>query len=201
MKVDKCLTFFDYTAKLYLKFNLLSGTVLSTIGSLTKLGESCLPVHVFVSCCVHAYLTFRFTISYVVTEELHLNENSFTSTIPSELGALTSVKRLLLGDNTLSGAIPTELFLLTGMTVFFLNENSLTGTIPNGIGGLTTLLELSLRDNKLSGTIPSGIHENLTNLKTLFLQNNNLTGPFTCPATITNCKVSCEHDDEACRSL
>lgn len=191
---------FDATAELYLKYNSLSGTILTTIGSLTKLGES---ISLSVPICVPPSKASHISDLFVFccTEEMHLNENNFTRTIPSELGSLTSVKRFLLGANKLTGTIPTELLLLTSMTVFFLNENSLTGRIPNGIGDLTSLVSLSLRDNELTGTIPSGIHNKLTNLKTLYLQNNNLIGPFTCPVAITNCKVSCDSDDDACRVL
>ena len=51
----------------------------------------------------------------------------------------------------------------------------LTGTVPEVLGNLTNLKRLYLFDNQLTGTIPDELG-NLTNLKSLHISGNQLTG-------------------------
>ena len=53
--------------------------------------------------------------------------------IPSELGSLSNLKRLLLDHNQLTGRIPAELGGLTNLERVYLSENQLTGCIPYGL--------------------------------------------------------------------
>ena len=54
--------------------------------------------------------------------------------IPTELGSLTSLKRLYLTQNMLSGAIPAALGDLTNLRQLYLNQNMLSGAIPVALG-------------------------------------------------------------------
>ena len=107
--------------------------------------------------------------------ELDLGENGLSGTIPSELGTLLHLERLLLHGNELRGEIPPELGNLTNLTSLSLWENQLHGTIPRELGNLTNLAELSLEWNLLHGSIPPELG-NLTNLAVLWLGSNQLSG-------------------------
>jgi Leucine Rich Repeat len=78
-------------------------------------------------------------------EHLHLENNSFTGSIPVEISTLTNLKMLRLGQN-----------------------EGITGTIPMIIGEtLTSLQELNLRETGVKGSIP----ESLSQLKSLGTSN------------------------------
>lgn len=98
-------------------------------------------------------------------EHFHLNNNSFTGGIPSELGAprdgvvkLTKLIHLLLEGNQLSGSIPDSLANLTSLEIVSLSNNQLSGPIPASLNRLATvnrtLHQLLVGNNRLTGTIP-----------------------------------------------
>ena len=107
--------------------------------------------------------------------ELRLENRLLSGRIPPELGALTSLKRLVLSANKLSGSIPRQLGYMESLTVLVLSQNSLTGEIPQELGDLRNLEGLSLGSNELTGNIPPQLG-NLRDLFTLNLQFNELTG-------------------------
>ena len=84
------------------------------------------------------------------------------------------VTRLYLYDNELTGTIPASLGDLSNLTALSLYRNELTGSIPGELGGMTSLQHLYLSDNELTGTIPASLGD-LSNLTALNLGNNNLT--------------------------
>ena len=88
---------------------------------------------------------------------LHLQSNLLNGEIPSELGNLTNLTRLLLGGNQLTGEIPSQLGNLTGLIELGLRWNRLTGMIPEELGNLTNLTDLELSPNRLTGCIPAGL--------------------------------------------
>ncbi|CAB9496646.1 leucine rich repeat [Seminavis robusta] len=105
---------------------------------------------------------------------IHLNRNTLTGKIPSELGLL-AIKTLSLANNKLTGSIPQEIFNQTSLESLFLRKNDLTGTLPSEVGLLTNLQELNLNYTQISGTLPSEI--GLANqLQELFLSNTNMQG-------------------------
>jgi Leucine-rich repeat (LRR) protein len=131
---------------------------------------------------------------------LGLFSNSLTGVIPSEIGSLSNLLILRLWGNSLMGTIPSQIALLSKLHELSLNANSLTGTILKDIGLMTNLDWLDLSSNNLMGSIPSEIAL-LTNLNWLRLHDNNLMGEFTCPALIEMCRISCDTNSDACRSL
>ena len=76
--------------------------------------------------------------------------------MPSELGALISIKKLHVGNNQLSGQIPTEVGSLMRLGKLWLNELPLlSGLIPTEISLLPNLSSLNLSCSAgLSGVIP-----------------------------------------------
>lgn len=81
-------------------------------------------------------------------------DNSFSGTISTELGLMSSVSAFELNFNQLSGAIPSELGSLPNLTHFVVNGNLLTGTLSSEILGLrgpdTRLQAFSVADNPLA---------------------------------------------------
>ena len=66
--------------------------------------------------------------------ELDLGENGLSGTIPSELGTLLHLERLLLYSNELNGEIPPELGNLINLQWLSLWDNQLDGVIPTELG-------------------------------------------------------------------
>ena len=66
--------------------------------------------------------------------------NSFSGTIPSELGNLQLLNFMSLAvDPSLSGTIPTQLGRLTSLASLYLRETSLSGSLPTELSLLTGL--------------------------------------------------------------
>lgn len=102
--------------------------------------------------------------------------NNLTGHLPSEIGELTALRKLVPGNNPeLSGEIPVEIGNLQQLAVIGIGNCSLTGTIPNTIGNCSCLKSISFRENNLTGSIPGEIG-NLDSLKFLHLYDNQLTG-------------------------
>ena len=95
--------------------------------------------------------------------------NQLTS-LPAEIGQLTSLRELDLGGNQLT-SVPAEIGLLTSLVKLFLGGNQLT-SLPAEIGQLTSL-EVVPRDNQLT-SLPAEIGQ-LTSLRVLDLSGNQLT--------------------------
>ena len=105
------------------------------------------------------------------------NGNNLQGSIPSELGQLTELRRLLLGYNDLAGPLPAALGNLRKLTLLHLEDSGLTGPIPAELGNLTNLTWLALALNQLTGPIPVQLG-NLANMENLALFRNRLTGPI-----------------------
>ena len=108
---------------------------------------------------------------------LGLYNSSLTGAIPTELGRLASLKRLVLSKNRLTGPVPTWLSDLADLEELSLWGNRLSGPIPTALGDLVNLNELYLSQNQLTGPIPASLGD-LTNLQELSLWRNELTGPL-----------------------
>jgi hypothetical protein len=93
------------------------------------------------------------------------------STIPTEIGLLTSLELLGLQQNSFDSTattIPTEFGRLSSLKVLDLQESDdLRGPIPTQLGQLSSnLQELLLGDTAVTGTLPTELVL-LTNLRTI----------------------------------
>ena len=95
-------------------------------------------------------------VSWQATE-INMARQSFTGSIPAEIGLLSSLTYIDLGENEVSGSIPDELYQLTKLEYIYLHHNQMTGTLSEGIGNLQLLDSLYLGSNKFSGPIPYNV--------------------------------------------
>jgi uncharacterized protein YjbI with pentapeptide repeats len=108
-------------------------------------------------------------------EQVYAYNNGFlTGPIPSELGNISSLRRMMFSNNQLTDPIPPELGNLTNLSHLFLDNNQLTGPIPPELGNCIYLINLQLEGNQLTGSIPAELGN--CNLHTLDLSRNQLTG-------------------------
>lgn len=98
------------------------------------------------------------------------------STIPSQLGQLTSLTYLHLSDTELSGSLPSEIASMSILRHFEASNTNLGGTIPEEwYHGLLKMNSLLIAGNRFSGTISKSIRL-WQELGTLDISNNNFTG-------------------------
>ncbi|XP_057487323.1 probable LRR receptor-like serine/threonine-protein kinase At3g47570 isoform X1 [Actinidia eriantha] len=114
---------------------------------------------------------------------LDLANNKLSGSIPNSIAGLTLIKYLNLGSNLFSyESSSLELEFITSLTnCIYLTEllifdNPLNGTLPISIGNLSGSLEsFSVGNSRIMGNMPHEIG-NLSNLISLVLSGNSLTG-------------------------
>eukprot|EP00978_Attheya_sp_CCMP212_P001604 scaffold3281_cov55-Attheya_sp.AAC.1 len=96
-------------------------------------------------------------------EELYLENNVLTGTIPTEIGTLSNLIKLSLNSNNLEGTIPSEIGQITTLVQITLSFNDLTQNIPLEFAMLSKLDLLNVWANPLSGEVPLEVfvHPNL----------------------------------------
>jgi hypothetical protein len=76
-------------------------------------------------------------------EEIHLTDCGISGPFPHELFALkSSVKGIFISFNSFSGTMPTEIGTLSNLENLYAFDNELSGSIPSEIGLLSNLLNL-----------------------------------------------------------
>ncbi|KAI3705905.1 hypothetical protein L1987_76154 [Smallanthus sonchifolius] len=160
-----------------LSFNLLYGSIPSSIGNMSNLKHLALVANSFTS-------HIPYSIDNLTNlDSLYLHTNSLNGHIPNSIGNLKKLVWLELQGNGLEGPIPPEIGTLSLIQNIDFCHNNLTGVIPSSIGNLTYLSFLYLYYNQLSGSIPPelGGARDLINLQ---ICNNYITG--TIPITFQN---------------
>jgi Leucine-rich repeat (LRR) protein len=76
---------------------------------------------------------------------LDLSSTAMTGTLPSELGNLTNLKRLMLSHSRFDGRVPPEVFALTSLEKFHLTNNDFNGTLPSEIGQMKNVKEFMVQ--------------------------------------------------------
>eukprot|EP00934_Nitzschia_sp_Nitz4_P003348 Nitzschia sp. Nitz4//scaffold35_size145790//25199//27331//NITZ4_003011-RA/size145790-augustus-gene-0.129-mRNA-1//-1//CDS//3329549067//3338//frame0 len=107
---------------------------------------------------------------------LYIPYNGLSGQLPSEIQHLRSLSLLIINQNTdLVGTIPTELGAMTSLVAINLDYNSLTGSIPSEIGDCRKLTFLSASNNNLEGDIPESIFT-LTDMELFALDDCGVSG-------------------------
>jgi hypothetical protein len=91
-------------------------------------------------------------------KHVSLFSSDIVGTLPTHLGWWTNLETFeISGGQYLQGSIPSSIGAWTSIIKVLLSQNMLTGTIPASIGAWTALTSLLIDDNKLTGTIPASI--------------------------------------------
>ncbi|KAL3641385.1 hypothetical protein CASFOL_016353 [Castilleja foliolosa] len=129
--------------------------------------------------------------------ELYLINNHLTGELPQELGHLPFLEMLNMAYNLLSSSIPSSIFNISSLKMLslsfnqfsgklalsrkklnleelYLSNNQLSGEIPSSVTNASMLTNLNLANNSFGGSIPN--FGNLRFLRILRLWNNNLSG-------------------------
>ncbi|GMJ06642.1 hypothetical protein like AT3G47570 [Hibiscus trionum] len=159
---------------LSLKQNHLQGNIPSELGQLSKLKFLQLSLN---------------NLSGTVPEKLYnissiylfsLAENQLQGQIPPYIGfSLPNLESIYLGVNKFSGPIPTSIVNSSGLVNLDMALNALSGPIPKNLGSLQSLQFLNFGWNFLESSNDLSFFTSLTNctnLSTLVLAQNNLTG-------------------------
>jgi hypothetical protein len=110
------------------------------------------------------------------------DQPAITGPIPSELGSLSNLKGLYLNWNDFDGyRIPETLGNLTELRHFYISSSDVIGQLPAGLKNMRKLTYISVtsmetRGKGLTGQLPD--FSNLTNLRSLVLDNNEFEGPY-----------------------
>ncbi|RXH98775.1 hypothetical protein DVH24_011100 [Malus domestica] len=176
--------------------NNFSGTLPPELGNLVKLEQLYLD-----SCGLGGEIPSTFA-KLTNMQTLSASDSPFSGKIPDFIGNWTQLTDLRLQGNSFEGPIPTSFSQLTSLDTlrisdiyngsssldFIKNMKNLTdlklrnalitGTIPSDIGEYQSLETLDLSFNNLTGQLPSSLFNNLSDLTSLFLGNNSLSGPL-----------------------
>jgi hypothetical protein len=86
------------------------------------------------------------------------------------------LQNLVLDHNFLTGTIPASLGKLRELREISVGHNQFSGHIPQSIGNISNLKQLDFSSNNLSGEIPISF-DNLDSLNLFNVSHNNLSGP------------------------
>ncbi|KAG2391166.1 leucine-rich repeat receptor-like protein [Vigna angularis] len=152
--------------------NLLSGTIPISLGNATKLYWLNLSFNSF-SGPIPTTLTRLTSLTYI-----SLQHNNLSGSIPNSWGGsfrnhVFRLQNLILDYNFFSGTIPASLGNLSELTEISLSHNQLRGPIPNEIGSLYRLKTVDFSSNALNGSLPATL-SNVSSLTLLNVENNHL---------------------------
>ncbi|XP_031261811.1 receptor-like protein 3 [Pistacia vera] len=144
--------------------NLMSGKIPKKLGEIPmftskeandQANKINLELPIFVIPMINA-LNLQYNKILYLPPATYLANNSFSDSIPIEIGQLKFLHVLDLSHNKLSGEIPNQLSQLTNLEQLDLSANQLSGKIPASFSSLNFLSSFNVADNNLQGTIPAG---------------------------------------------
>ena len=124
-------------------------------------------------------------------KSLHVVDNEFNGTFPTEILFLSNLEVLHITDNSFPDGLPARIASLGNLTFLSCNGCDLSGPLPSWISGMTTLEGIEFHENGFTGTLPTELG-NLVNLKKLDLADQSLTpgggfkGPLPDFATLSS---------------
>ncbi|KAK9082043.1 hypothetical protein Syun_031442 [Stephania yunnanensis] len=107
---------------------------------------------------------------------VHLADNSFTGSLPVEVGNFEYLVEMDVSNNYLEGEIPNTLGKCLSLQQLSLMGNSFRGSIPPSFSSLQGLTFLDLSQNNFSGEIPMFLQNLSSSLEFLNLSFNNFEG-------------------------
>ncbi|CDP19501.1 unnamed protein product [Coffea canephora] len=106
---------------------------------------------------------------------MRLGENSFSGSLPPEVGKLIHLADFNVSHNQFSGDIPISLADCSDLENLFMQANFFQGTIPPNLASWKSIQQLDLSSNNLTGPIPKEL-EKLQYLRYLNLSYNDIKG-------------------------
>mmetsp|Transcript_22672 Transcript_22672/g.63236 ORF Transcript_22672/g.63236 Transcript_22672/m.63236 type:complete len:203 (-) Transcript_22672:1088-1696(-) len=116
---------------------------------------------------LHRIHSFLLAVSLADSDRLSSNKvnTAMRGIIPTEIGKLTSLERLVLGACRILGSIPTEIGEMTSLKhLDFEYSYFLSGKLPSELGRLVALTHLNVACTDIDGMIPDTL-TNLTQLR------------------------------------
>lgn len=108
-------------------------------------------------------------------ESLDLSSNWFSGEMPESVRYLKNLRFINLSNNSLTGEIPQELGIHSSLVQVDFSHNHFTGQIPPHLCFRNHLRVLNLGQNQFQGSIPTDMGK-CSNLTTLILEGNKLSG-------------------------
>ncbi|XP_027155982.1 receptor kinase-like protein Xa21 [Coffea eugenioides] len=106
---------------------------------------------------------------------IKINENSFSGSLPPEVGKLIHLVDFNVSHNQFAGDIPISLADCSNLENLFMQANFFQGTIPPNLASWKSIQQLDLSSNNLTGPIPKEL-EKLQYLRYLNLSYNDIEG-------------------------
>ncbi|XP_058111884.1 receptor-like protein 7 [Magnolia sinica] len=170
-KLPDSLGNLKFLSKLDLRNCNLSGSLPSSLLNLTKLQYLDLSSNKLSGPIPSSYGNELLNLN-----QISLGNNLLNGTIPSSLLSLPSLYMLVLSGNQLSGQLGEFHNASSSQLEFlYLSSNKLQGMIPRYIFQLIKLEDLDISSNNFSGVVELGLFQNLKNLNSLDLSDNNLS--------------------------
>ncbi|CAB9519626.1 LRR receptor-like serine threonine-protein kinase [Seminavis robusta] len=119
-----------------------------------------------------------------ITKIIVWDSNSFTGSLPSELGLLSHATYLSLRAQNFTGTIPPSIYRMTALTSLELSNSNFTGTINPAVFSMPSLSTIHFQDNQMTGTIPTEV--GLFQGEDLVMDRNFITG--TIPSELFSIK-------------
>lgn len=130
--------------------------------------------------------TNPFTLTCIppFTENLLVDSNFLSGTIPNNFSRFTKLEYVDFSNNQFKGTIPDTLFSIPTIQYIYLSNNSqITGTIPASYSQPPLLQALYLDGTSINGTVPPVAKKGeLSHLAALLLQRTQLHG--TIPSSV-----------------
>lgn len=158
---------------LYMQLNLLSSSLPSEIGLLTRL-EHLVGWNNELSGSLPTLIS---GLSQLKSFDLYMNP--LNGTIPVAMGELATLEEIWLSATHLTGPVPSELGALSMLQKLYLQKTSLSGPLPEELSQLSRLSILKIDETQVSGIVDAPLCD-LDRLS------------FTCSASLCGC------DDCAC---
>lgn len=122
------------------------------------------------------------SLTLLCLKTLNLNHNNVTGQLLEVFNNLSicnkhSLENLLLNDNLLTGSLPDFTVFFSSLRELQLRRNLLDGSFPKRFGQVSNLTKLYIGNNSLHGSLPS--LSQLLSLKELSVHNNFLNGSLT----------------------
>ncbi|KAL3631685.1 hypothetical protein CASFOL_024669 [Castilleja foliolosa] len=110
--------------------------------------------------------------------QITLSQNFSMDSLIATLSRLNTLKALSLVSLGIWGPIPDKIHRLQSLEYLDFSWNFLYGSIPQTVSRIVKLQVLKMDGNLLNGTFPDGFFGSFSNLTSLSLRNNLLTGPL-----------------------